>query len=148
MAGVNHFGGSVSVSKNPVSDHPTFPLASEQFIVQLYSVFAWTVGVKLANCPDEIEHLVSQLGSSVYKKRSKARKQLTAIGGPAIPALIQGLQSESQRIRAYSAHILGNIGNKDHIPDLEKALRDEDEHVRKNAKEAIAKIQSRNRWQI
>ena len=66
---------------------------------------------------------------------------------PAVPSLIQALESKDKYVREQAAKALGNIGlpASAAIPLLANALKmDEDEFVRQNAAEALGKIDLTN----
>jgi hypothetical protein len=61
----------------------------------------------------------------------------------AVPAFIKLLKDDDRSVRYYAAGWLGQMGSaaKDAIPHLRALLEDEDEHVRRVAKEALARIE-------
>ena len=69
---------------------------------------------------------------------------LSAVGSPAVPALIAELKHAHWAVRAAAADILGNLGwnARQAIPALIRALRDENAWVRRNAAEALGTIGS------
>jgi len=69
-------------------------------------------------------------------------RALAAIGGPAVPALVDGLAKEDVILRVLAAETLGKIGAdaETAVPALEKALSDEDDEVRREAAKALRKI--------
>ena len=58
----------------------------------------------------------------------------------AIPALIRGLNDESENVRAHCAASLGGIGGNNVVQYLEQKLEDESQKVRKHAEASISKI--------
>ena len=58
----------------------------------------------------------------------------------AIPALIKGLNDESENVRAHCAASLGDIGGINVVQYLEQKLEDESQKVRKHAEASISKI--------
>ena len=58
----------------------------------------------------------------------------------AIPALIRGLNDESENVRAHCAASLGGIGGTNVVQYLEQKLQDESQKVRKHAEASISKI--------
>lgn len=67
---------------------------------------------------------------------------LAAVGGPAVPALAEELESETWPVRAAAANILGNIGvaAEGSAPALTARLNDEEPWVRRNAAEALGHL--------
>ena len=62
----------------------------------------------------------------------------------AIPALIKGLNDESENVRAHCAASLGDIGGINVVQYLEQKLEDESQKVRKHAEASISKILNRD----
>ena len=58
----------------------------------------------------------------------------------AIPALIKGLNDESENVRAHCAKSLGDIGGDNIVHYLEQKLEDESQKVREHAEASISKI--------
>ena len=67
---------------------------------------------------------------------------VTAVGAPALPALLGVLHDSRWSVRAAAADTLGNFGPlaKDAVPALIEALSDENIWVRRNAGEALGTI--------
>ncbi len=65
---------------------------------------------------------------------------------PACNDFILSLQDPEFHVRAFVADALGNIGNKEAIPALEKALanKDENKYVKGFIREALEKIREGN----
>jgi HEAT repeat protein len=57
-----------------------------------------------------------------------------------IPAIASLLNDPNVTIRGDAAHLLGIIGHKNALPDLENALHDKHEMVRENVSAAIEEI--------
>jgi hypothetical protein len=56
--------------------------------------------------PEEIARLVGQLGSSEYRERQEASKELEAIGAPALPALARAAESKDLEVRLRAKRLL------------------------------------------
>jgi HEAT repeat protein len=77
-----------------------------------------------------LESLMNMLESKDIVTREKARELLIVIGKPAVPSLIQSLQtSKLDHLRWEAAKILGSIDDKRAIPSLVKALEDDNRDV-------------------
>lgn len=72
--------------------------------------------------------------------REQAMKSLKHIGQPAIPVLLETLESGVDKIRSNVALVLGRMGDKSAVPGLIRALADESNHVRFNAARALGAI--------
>ncbi|MCI0485817.1 MAG: M56 family metallopeptidase [Blastocatellia bacterium] len=73
--------------------------------------------------------------------RRQAIRGLGEIGDPAAgPALLELLKSKDWRLRSQAADALGDVGIKEAIDPLTRALDDESESVRENARKALRKI--------
>src|SRR5262249_52827188 len=84
---------------------------------------------KPATEPDrKIEQLIEQLGSSKFRVRETAAKELLALGKRAIPALRKALQSTDPDVRLRAQLLLNQIGNG--IPNLIEDLADKNPKVR------------------
>jgi HEAT repeat protein len=66
--------------------------------------------------------------------------------GEAVPALIRTLGSDESALRATAALALSGLGTdaKAAISPLQQALQDQNEDVRRQAKEAVLKIDPHN----
>ena len=80
-----------------------------------------------------LEHLTEQ---------ETAADALGRIGAPAVPALMQALQSADVQVRVKAADVLGRMGPdaNDAVPELIRLLDDPDERVRKTATRALGRI--------
>jgi hypothetical protein len=67
---------------------------------------------------------------------------LSQIGEPAVPALIQTLSHEQEKVRYHAASVLGRIGQpaNDAVPALTQALDDKEQDVRSAVATALEKI--------
>jgi HEAT repeat protein len=74
-----------------------------------------------------------------------AMYKLVEIGEPAVPKLIEALESEDVRVKLMSLNTLGLIGPKASaaIPAIKKAMTHPDKDVQNRAREAIAKIEGK-----
>ncbi|MDP8230456.1 MAG: HEAT repeat domain-containing protein, partial [Candidatus Gorgyraea atricola] len=72
--------------------------------------------------------------------RNNAANILADMGRPAVPDLINSMESENQPTRAKAAETLGKIADPEAVPVLIKALGDIDTDVMQSAIEALAKI--------
>ena len=88
-----------------------------------------------------VELLIGTLGSKDGPTRQKARKQLVALGKPAVSSLTRLLQnSRLDHSRWEAAKALGAIGDSRAIPWLVKSLEDSDTDVAWVAAEALRKF--------
>ncbi len=88
-----------------------------------------------------VESLIDTLGSKDGPTRQRARKQLVALGKPAVSSLTRLLQnSRSDHSRWEAAKALGAIGDSRAIPRLVKSLEDGDSDVAWVAAEALRKF--------
>lgn len=87
--------------------------------------------------PLSVEALIPDLASKDGTKRHRARVALQHIGRPAVPALLQALNSPSENVRWEAAKALGVIRDPRAGPALVDALEDEDPAVRWLAAEAL-----------
>jgi hypothetical protein len=80
-----------------------------------------------------LEHLTEQ---------ETAADALGRIGAPAVPALMEALQSSDVQVRVKAADVLGRMGPdaNDAVPELIRLLDDPDERVRKTATRALGRI--------
>jgi HEAT repeat protein len=80
-----------------------------------------------------LEHLTEQ---------ETAADALGRIGAPAVPALMEALQSSDVQVRVKAADVLGRMGPdaNDAVPALIRLLDDPDERVRKTATRALGRI--------
>ncbi len=68
------------------------------------------------------------------------RHQVSAMGLPAVPYLLEVLQDQSPRVRIEIADALGDVGDVSVISSLIAALQDKDEHVRCSVAEALGRV--------
>jgi hypothetical protein len=82
-----------------------------------------------------------QMEEETLKRLMGAFEQADA--SEVVRALIELLKDEDCRVRYYAAGWLGQMGAdaKEAIPHLRTLLEDENEHVRRVAKEALARIE-------
>jgi HEAT repeat protein len=89
----------------------------------------------------KLEYLMEMLVSKKGVTRQKARKMLVAFGKPAVPSLINILQSSKlYQVRWEAAKTLCAIGDIKAIPSLVKALEDKSMDVAWLAAEALRKL--------
>ena len=90
----------------------------------------------------DVPSLIKALGSQEGDVRSKAVAELSKVGEPAIPALMEALTDINSFTRKGTAEVLGNIGNAkpEIIPALIKMLTDRNIYVRQSAVESLDKI--------
>jgi HEAT repeat protein len=77
-----------------------------------------------------INPLLDMLASKDGMQRRNARQQLVALGKPAIPHLMNALQSPDERVRWEAAKALGEIRDPLGAPALVQALEDEKSAIR------------------
>ncbi len=70
-------------------------------------------------------------------------RALQAVGGPAVPALLEALRHPDPLIRRRSAEVLGRIGDRSAVEALIAALADGDQGVRSAAAEALGSLGDR-----
>ncbi|MGA2254466.1 MAG: HEAT repeat domain-containing protein [Thermoguttaceae bacterium] len=92
------------------------------------------------NAPAGIRELIAALASSSPVTRKKARKALVALGGPAVPALIQLLSHRQPHVRWEAAKALGAVADPIAASALVNALEDRDGDVRWLAAEGLAAL--------
>lgn len=86
------------------------------------------------------ERIRVRLGASaLVEELSKTSKEAFI---DILPQISELLNDPSALIRGDAAYLLGIIGLKGSLPNLDKALKDEDENVRNIAFEAIQQINS------
>ena len=92
-----------------------------------------------------IQQLINALNQPGEREPQKEAKKLARIGGPAVPALIEALQSSSNaRIRRWSARILGELGSADAVKSLMIALHDSHMSVKLHAINALFQLNAPN----
>jgi len=77
-----------------------------------------------------IKNLIAALSSFDDLRRVKARKELAAIGKPALPYLVEALKDSNHLVRWEAVKALGEIGDPETAPALVKALEDEEFEIR------------------
>lgn len=82
--------------------------------------------------------LISELSFKDY--RETAATALINLGRLAVEPLIAALKDPNGELRAISAELLGEIGDKRALESLIKVLKDKEFNVRKNAAAALGKI--------
>ena len=87
-----------------------------------------------------IPELIAALATSSPVARKKAREALVALGGPAVPALIQLLSHGQPHVRWEAAKALGAIADPIAASALVNALKDRDGDVRWLAAEGLAAL--------
>jgi HEAT repeat protein len=87
-----------------------------------------------------IPELVSALANRNPTARTKARKELVAVGRPAVPALIQLLSHRTQHVRWEAAKTLCEIADPLSAFALVNALDDRDGDVRWLAAEGLVAL--------
>lgn len=100
----------------------------------------------VAECAQPVQQLVAGLKSAVAKERDENTRRLLdvgALGGGAVPDLAQMLRDPRANVRGLAAAVLGQIGR----PAASAATRlvelgngDADEHVRREACDAVYRI--------
>jgi len=89
--------------------------------------------------PDrKIEQLIEQLGSSKFRVREAAAKELLVLGKRAIPALRKALQSTDPDVRLRAQLLLNQIGSG--VPNLIEELADKDPKVRQVAAQKLESL--------
>ena len=98
----------------------------------------------LTSC-ETVQQLLVRLSDEKSEVRRQAAFALAKKGQPAIPALIQALQSDNTVTRKNAVFALGEMGKdaRSAIPAIEKLMRDPDPTVRWIAENALKKIEGR-----
>lgn len=102
------------------------------------SLAALTLG-KIKN-PASIKPLINLFSDWCVEVQMFAVASLNNIGKPAVPSLINALDSENAKIRFCAAITLGKIGDESAIPALTKATKDENEKVQTYSIKALNAI--------
>jgi HEAT repeat protein len=89
---------------------------------------------------EEIESLISKLGSSDPQIRKQARLQLMESGLEAMPYLSNALRDRNSYVRHEAAKALGGLKNPSTAPALVESLLDESIEVHWAASEALIAI--------
>ena len=92
------------------------------------------------NAPAGIPELTAALATSSPVARKKAREALVALGGPAVPALIQLLSHRQPHVRWEAAKALGAVADPIAASALVNALKDRDGDVRWLAAEGLVAL--------
>jgi len=92
-----------------------------------------------------IDHLhnMNALRKHGYKyevERAYFYRQISVMGLPATPYLLEALQDQSSMVRREVARALKNVGDVSAVSSLIDALQDRDETVRRNVAEALGKV--------
>lgn len=92
--------------------------------------------------PDTLNALIDALNDESTIIRKEVVYELSRIGEPAAPFLIEALSHEKVEVRKWSAYTLSGIdGNIQAAePALIQTLRDKDKHVRRYAAYALKRI--------
>ncbi|MBC7188499.1 MAG: HEAT repeat domain-containing protein [Calditrichaeota bacterium] len=98
----------------------------------------------LGNIREEraIQPLLAALRHQNWTVRQSAEDALRNFGAKAVPALIEALNGDDWVVRLRAARALGEIGDRQAIPALQRAVAREDEHPRAKAieQEALQKL--------
>ena len=94
----------------------------------------------VADIPKHIEDFKDESEDGMVQAR--AMYALVKIGAPAVPQLIEALESDDVSVRLMALNTLGLIGAdaREAIPAIKKALQDPDADVRNRAKDALEKV--------
>lgn len=94
----------------------------------------------IADIPKHIEDFKDESEDGMVAAR--AMYALVKIGEPAVPQLIEALESENVDVQLMALNTLGFIGKgaKDAVPAIKNALEDPDAVVQNAAKDALEKI--------
>ncbi len=97
----------------------------------------------MARAGDEkaLRELIGFLSQEEPLIRLRARLSLYAVGSPAIPLLIQALDSPDSRLRAEAALVLGALRADIAREKLASLLKDEDPRVREAARQALNRLE-------
>ena len=87
-----------------------------------------------------VQSLMVALSSRDITVRHQARRDLIAIGPPAVEQLMTALYDPREQIRWQAALLLGNIGDGKAAVDLINAFRDDRLKVRWRAAESLADL--------
>lgn len=88
----------------------------------------------------KIEQLTQTLNHDDAVERDGARHQLAKLGSAAVPALIEALRDNRERVRWEAAKTLESIADPASAPALVDILADKDDDVRWVAGEALVAI--------
>jgi HEAT repeat protein len=105
--------------------------------------------------PEAVAQVVAQGAWGVLVRalpHEAVRAAVVELGTPAVPPLIQALGEQAWdewgfevlwSVRAAACRALGQIGDPQALPHLIQALEDEDEDVRRAAREAVEQIKAK-----
>jgi len=100
--------------------------------------YDFTVRKAAANALGEIRD--ERAIPALLAKLADSSNALGRFGRSALPGLVEALDSPDWRVRSEAAQALGNLGDPESIPALDRRLNDEDSNVSRFAAEAIGKI--------
>ncbi len=97
----------------------------------------------MARAGDEkaLRELIGLLSHEEPSIRLRARFSLYAVGKPAIPLLLQALDSPNSRLRAEAALVLGALKATVAREKLASLLKDDDLQVREAARQALSRLE-------
>ncbi|MEO6596694.1 MAG: HEAT repeat domain-containing protein, partial [Planctomycetota bacterium] len=75
---------------------------------------------------EEISRRVEQIPYQHRDELLQNLQWLAQTGEQTIPALLDGLRHENPKVRSSSAWVIGRIGDRRTIPDMQRATRDSD----------------------
>jgi HEAT repeat protein len=141
VAALRAFGwnGNVALSTRALQDED----ADVRLVAAMY------LPSRKENAELSVKPLIALLKDKHEGVRRAAIEKLSAIGAPAVPALLEALADPDPRVRAGAVEGLGDVGRwKDErhrsqqelaqvIPSLEKLKKDEDSEVRRQAKRIL-----------
>ena len=89
---------------------------------------------------EAIPALIRALGDEDLVTRRHSLRSLISIGDICVPDIMGALKSKDNRVREYSAYILGELKAEEAIPALKKLLKDRDVNVRYYAALSLHKM--------
>jgi HEAT repeat protein len=102
------------------------------------SIIVLTAGFAGADVVDDINDAIRNFSAEEYETRAQALQTITDIGKAATEQLLKTLDADTATVRTYVCKALGNIGDRNARPGLEKALKnDASPAVRAAAAEAM-----------
>lgn len=93
---------------------------------------------------DSVPELIATLGSQNREAVFSAEMALTKIGSPAVPQITRALETADNKMCRKLIRILGKIGSPEARQTLEKTLKHPDETVRKDAADALSRLNKTN----